>query len=66
MPEPGDIYKVKIFFKGTSGPYKSRPVLILNSVSENKYTIAEITSIPPKNSSGYYDNIKVAKDEFDV
>ena len=37
MPESGDIYKVKIFFKGTSGPYKSRPVLILNSVGEDNY-----------------------------
>lgn len=58
MVEPGDIYKVKIFFRGTSGPFKSRPVLILNSIGENHYIIAEITSRPPKNPPGYYDLVK--------
>lgn len=58
MPESGDIYKVRIFFKGTSGKNKSRPVLILNSVGEDNYTIVEITSTPPKNPPGYYDLMK--------
>ena len=58
MPESGDLYKVKIFLKGTSGPYKSRPVLILNPIGENHYTIAEITSKSPKDPPGYYDSVK--------
>ena len=58
MAESGDIYKVTIYYEGTFGPYKPRPVLILNSNDEGNYTIAEITSIPPKNPPGYYDSFK--------
>lgn len=59
MPEIGDIYKVQIFFEGASGPYKSRPVLILDYDDNNKnYTIVEITSKAPKDPPGYYDFAK--------
>jgi mRNA interferase MazF len=57
MPELGDIYKIRIFFKGTFGTYKSRPVLVLEYDNDN-CLIAEITSIPPKNPPGYYDLVK--------
>jgi mRNA interferase MazF len=52
------IFKVKIYFQGTSGPYKSRPVLVIDYDQVNAlYTIAEITSVPP-NLAGYYDKFK--------
>lgn len=59
MPNIGDIYKVKVFFKGTSGPYKVRPVLIVDEDSENGlFTIAELTSVEPKNPPGRFDAYK--------
>ena len=60
MAEIGDIYKVIIYYRGTSGRGKSRPVLILN-IQGNFYTIVEITGTPPKNPPKYYD---LAKEEI--
>ena len=52
------IFKVKIYFQGTSGPYKSRPVLVIDYDSEsNLCTIAEITSVPP-NPTGFLEKFK--------
>lgn len=52
------IFKVKIYFQGTSGEYKSRPVLVIDYDQENDlYTIAEITYIPP-NPTGFYEKFK--------
>lgn len=57
MSVPGDICTVEIFYKGTSGSSKIRPVLVLNVVN-SKYTIAEITTVEPKDPPGYYDQYK--------
>ena len=55
----GDIYLVNIYFKGFSGNYKTRPVLIINNDnSQSICTIAEITSKPPKSPPSYYDQFK--------
>lgn len=53
----GDVCLVKIYYKGTSGPYKKRPVLIFNTIG-SYYTITEITSVPPKVPPGFYDQFK--------
>lgn len=57
MPNIGDIYTVRIYFQGTSGPYKTRPILIINTDGV-MYTIAEITSEGPKDPPTYYDQFK--------
>lgn len=58
MAESGDIYKVKIYFEETSGEFKSRPALILIYNDSSHYTIAKITSVPPKDPPTYYDSFK--------
>ena len=58
MPDIGDIYVARIYYSGTSGPYKNRPVLILNTDGKSSFTIVEITSVPPKNPPGHYDSFK--------
>ncbi|MDD2402175.1 MAG: type II toxin-antitoxin system PemK/MazF family toxin [Clostridia bacterium] len=58
MPDIGDIYTAIIYFKGHSRNFKVRPVLVLNDLNNGWYTIAEITSISPKNPPGYYDLYK--------
>jgi len=58
MPESRDIYLVRIYYKGQSGTFKSRPVLILNTFSNGWVTIAEITSVPPRQPPSYYDKYK--------
>ena len=55
MADIADVYIVRIYFKGTSGIYKPRPVVIINSdKAKDIYTIAEITSVKP-DASSYYD-----------
>ncbi len=51
---PGDIFVTKINYSGDKGPYKLRPVMVLN-VNEEDVTIVEITTVPPKNPPGFYD-----------
>jgi len=58
MPESRDIYIVRIYYKGQSGTFKSRPILILNNLGNGWVTIAEITSVPPKQPPSYYDKYK--------
>lgn len=58
MSNSGDIYTTKIFYIGTTGKGKLRPILVLNDDGEGNVTIVEITSIPPKNPRTYYDNFK--------
>jgi mRNA interferase MazF len=59
----GDIHLVNIYYKGTSGPGKARPVLIINYQNNlGLYTIAEITSVPPKNPPGFFD---ICKEKID-
>ena len=60
MPDSGDVYTATIYFKGLSGNCKIRPVLVLNDLKNGWYTIAEITSVAPKNPPGYYDLFKEA------
>ena len=57
MPNAKDVYKAKIYYRGTDGPYKTRPVLVLN---DNGYmcTIAEITTDEPDDPPTYYDQFK--------
>lgn len=58
MPNIGDIYTAIIYYRGSSGNSKLRPVLVINDLRNGFYTIAEITSVPPKNPPGYYDGFK--------
>lgn len=54
----GEIYTAKIFYQDDEENYKVRPILVLNNTDNNFITIAEITSIPPKNPPSYYDKFK--------
>lgn len=58
MPDSKDIYLVQIYYKGQLGAFKSRPVLILNTLGNGWVTIAEITSVPPKKPPSHYDKFK--------
>lgn len=59
MHEIGDVCLVRIYYKGTEGQSKLRPVLIFNADEEsNLVSIVEITSIPPKNPPTFYDRFK--------
>ncbi len=58
MPKIGDIYTVIIYYKGQSGNNKQRPVIITNTLNNGEYTIAEITSIPPKDPPIHHDKFK--------
>ena len=58
MPDPRDIYLVKIYYKGQTGTFKTRPVLLINNLANDWVTIAEITSVPPKLPPSYYDKFK--------
>lgn len=58
MPDSKAIYLVRIYYKGQSGIFKSRPVLILNNLGNGWVTIAEITSTPPKQPPSHFDKIK--------
>lgn len=58
MADIGDVYTVMIYFKGQEGDYKPRPVVVLNTLGNNQYTIVEITSIKPKESPTYFDQFK--------
>jgi len=58
MPEQRDTYKVIIYYRGQSGAHKIRPVVILNDLGNNLFTIAEITSVSPKNPPKPYDRFK--------
>ena len=58
MPKIGDIYTAIIYYRGSSGNSKPRPVLVINDLGSGFYTIAEITSVPPKNPPSYYDGFK--------
>jgi len=57
MVSPGDIWITKISFSNKTGQYKNRPVLVLYVKGEDA-VIAEITSVPPKKTPGYYDFAK--------
>lgn len=65
MPDKGDIYSIKVFYQGTTGPYKTRPVLIINNTPDKKYTIIELTSVSPKDPPGYYDRFKEKVEKWD-
>ncbi len=57
MTDIGEVYLVKIYFKGQKGDNKNRPVVIINVDKENDInTIAEITSVKPDGS--YYSQFK--------
>ena len=57
----GELYLAKVYYKGTTGPYKERPVLI---VDDSEYetgliTFAELTGTEPNNPPKYFDKFKV-------
>lgn len=58
MFDIGDICIARIYYRGTSGPFKDRPVLILNNDNNGLFTIVEITSVAPKKPPKYYDTVK--------
>lgn len=58
MPDSRDIYLVKIYYKGQTGTFKTRPVLLINNLGNGWVTIAEITSVPPRQPPSYYDKFK--------
>ncbi|WP_157793927.1 type II toxin-antitoxin system PemK/MazF family toxin [Paenibacillus donghaensis] len=58
-PEISEMWTARIYFKGTSGTSKPRPVLVINfSEDTGLYTIQEITSIGPKTPPIHYDGFK--------
>jgi mRNA interferase MazF len=58
-PNISEVWITIVYYKGTSGPYKKRPVLVLNHhETSGLYTIAEITSVPPKSPPTFYDQFK--------
>lgn len=55
----GETYTAEVYFKGTSGKSKRRPVLIVDDTEDGVITFTEITSSKPKDPPGYYDGFKV-------
>lgn len=53
-----DIYVMRVYYKGNSRDFKDRPVLIYYQDETGLFSVAEITSVPPKDPPGYYDNFK--------
>ena len=59
IPSIQDVYLMRVYFKGVSGDFKVRPVLLIDFDEELQlFTIVEITSVPPKMPPGYYDKFK--------
>jgi mRNA interferase MazF len=59
IPSIQDIYLMRVYFKGVSGDFKVRPVLIIDFDEELLlFTIVEITSVPQKIPPGHYDKFK--------
>ncbi|MFW5433160.1 hypothetical protein [Paenibacillus apiarius] len=59
MPENpliSEIWTTKVYYRDSSGPYKVRPVLVVNhDEGSGQFTIQEITSVPPgKNFFGTF------------
>lgn len=59
MAQIGDIYSVKMYYKGTKGPFKFRPVLIIEDEDSRICTIVEITTTEPEEPPKHYDQYKV-------
>ncbi|MCR8641559.1 type II toxin-antitoxin system PemK/MazF family toxin [Paenibacillus sp. N1-5-1-14] len=58
-PSISEVWKTKIYYKGTSGSGKIRPVLVVNYEEDSDlYTIQEITSVEPKEPPTHYDGLK--------
>lgn len=58
MPNIRDIYTARVYYRGHSGNNKPRPVLIINTLQNDMFTIAEITSVSPKDPPSYFDRFK--------
>lgn len=59
MPKFGELHTANMYYKGNSGTYKRRPVLIIDDSEEELITIAEITSEEPNSPPKYFDSFKV-------
>ncbi|WP_124113415.1 type II toxin-antitoxin system PemK/MazF family toxin [Paenibacillus xylanexedens] len=58
-PEISEVWSAAIYYKGTSGTSKIRPVLIVNINEESDIvTIQEITGVKPDVPPTYYDDFK--------
>lgn len=57
--EVGHLFTVKLYYSGTSGQYKVRPVLIVDNSDYPMVTIAEITTTKPNIPPKYFDRFKV-------
>jgi hypothetical protein len=53
----GDVYTGLIYYRGTNGQGKRRPILIID-YKDNWYTIVELTTTEPKKPPGYFDTCK--------
>jgi mRNA interferase MazF len=59
VPFTKEVFITKVYFKGQTGIYKTRPVLILNYDDvRDVCTLVEITSVAPKDPPKYYDTFK--------
>jgi hypothetical protein len=52
------LYLVKVYFQGTSGSFKKRPILIIDDSEAPLVTFAEITSQGPGDPPKYFDSFK--------
>lgn len=57
--EAGDLFTAKLYYRGTSGPYKIRPVLVVDDSSFPMVTLAEITTTEPNIPPKYFDRFKI-------
>ncbi|MFA6808921.1 MAG: hypothetical protein WCR27_08000 [Eubacteriales bacterium] len=58
IPDVRDVYTAIIYYKGLKGDKKLRPVVIINMIDSKRCTIAEITSVPPKDPPNYFARFK--------
>lgn len=62
----GETHTAEVYFKGTSGTHKRRPVLIVDDSEEGLITFAEITSTEPDDPPKYFDRFKVEIKDWKV
>lgn len=55
----GELHTANVYYRGTDGTFKRRPVLIVDDSEEELIIIAEITSEGPNEPPKYFDKFKV-------
>ncbi len=59
MANFGELHTAYVYFKGTEGDFKTRPVLIIDDSEEALITFAEISSVEPNIPPKYFDSFKI-------